>query len=242
MRTLIINPVKCKCYNDKMYNAYCKIELSDDGRLSICGVIGPMNNGDCKGSAGQCVDEIRQGMPTEEWTPEMLKKFCNIWDEWHLNDMHPECEHQRELGWNEQAKEKVILYHYKLNDESIKLQKQAKEESLAALKNGETFTPTKEQSLYASLEYFYDTYEKIEDNSELAKYYVPYKSCTGTPVEETKTRGWVRFEESPLGMLGKPCPVCGYQYGSSWNKVEVPQEIIDWLFNLPKTKTQPAWV
>ena len=41
---------------------------------------------------------------------------------------------------------------------------------------------------------------------------------------------------------GKPCPVCGYQYGHAWQTEEVPQEVIDWLFNLPESPVVPAWV
>ena len=80
----VVNPCVCSTYYGKA-NAYAKIEY-EDGRLSICGVVGPNRNGDCMGSAGQCVDEIRSGKPTEDWTNEMLQKFCDIWDEWHLND------------------------------------------------------------------------------------------------------------------------------------------------------------
>ena len=105
----ILQPCDCKVYGGTA-RGFVKVEF-EDGRLSICGVIGPMSNGNCKGSAGQCVEEIRRGKPSEGWTQEMLDKFCDIWDEWHLNDMHPECEHQRALGWREQADE-CLDYDY----------------------------------------------------------------------------------------------------------------------------------
>jgi len=34
----------------------------------------------------------------------------------------------------------------------------------------------------------------------------------------------------------------GYLYGHAWLKEEVPQEAIEWLFNLPDTDKTPAWV
>ena len=109
----IINPCQCEVYsrngNPYFANAFVEIEYVN-GKLSLCGVIGPMSNGDCRGSAGQCANEIRKGTPTADWSAEMLFKLCDIWDKWHLNDMHPECEHQRNLGWDEQAKEKIYLY------------------------------------------------------------------------------------------------------------------------------------
>jgi hypothetical protein len=130
----IISPCLCKVYtrsgNKATARAFYKIQF-ENGRLSITGVIGPMPSGDCRGGAGQCVDAIREGCPCDEWTQEMLDKFCSIWDEWHLNDMRPYC---------------------------------------------------------------------------------------------------------------KPYPVCGYQYGHAWQTEEVPQEVIDWLFNLPESPVVPAWV
>ena len=62
-----------------------------------------------------------------------------------------------------------------------------------------------------------------------------------SPTEE-KILGWMHPEEHPEGILGKPCPVCGYKYGTSWKKEEVPEEIIKWLFDLPETEVKPAWI
>lgn len=104
----IINPCKCKTGNKVSKNAFAKIKY-DGKSLSISGVIAPLADGNCLGSAGQCVDEIREGIPTDEWTPEMLNKLCDIWDRWHLNDMRPYCEHMRELGWTEYTQDKVKI-------------------------------------------------------------------------------------------------------------------------------------
>lgn len=69
----IVNPCVCSTYYGNA-KSYARIEYKN-GRLSICGVVGPKRNGDCTGSAGQCVDEIRRGKPVEDWTNEMLQKF-----------------------------------------------------------------------------------------------------------------------------------------------------------------------
>lgn len=37
---------------------------------------------------------------------------------------------------------------------------------------------------------------------------------------------WVRPDEHPDGLLGKPCPVCGYKYGTAWLTEPLPEEII----------------
>lgn len=238
----IINPCLCKTYGSVPANAFARIEY-EDGQLSICGVVGPMSNGNCKGSAGQCVDEIRKGKPTDGWTPEMLKKLCDIWDRWHLNDMRPYCQHQKELGWDKLAGEEITQYHYRLTSDALKQKQAAEKAALESLKKGETFTPSDEQAFFASLEYGLDIFR--DPDEKLAPYYEPKKALFSGDrgPTETKTRGWVRFdEESDLGILCKPCPVCGYKYGTSWLKEEVPQDVLDWLFSLPETNLHPAWV
>lgn len=55
----------------------------------------------------------------------MLKKLCDIWDLWHLNYMRPYCQHQKELGWDKIAGEKITLYHYRLTDDANKRKKAA---------------------------------------------------------------------------------------------------------------------
>lgn len=242
----VINPCTCKVYggksgNESMANAFAEITF-EGGRLSISGVIGPMSNGNCRGSAGQCTDAIRAGTPANGWTREMLDKFCDIWDRWHLNDMNPCCEHQRKLGWLEEASQPVTLYHYRLTREASEEKRAAEKAAVEALRKGETFTPTERQAFFASLPYALDIYDAPEE--KMAPHYEPKKplwmgDCGAT---EQKTRGWVRFDESDAGILCKPCPICGYKYGTAWQKEEVPQDVIDWLFALPETTVRPAWV
>jgi len=47
-------------------------------------------------------------------------------------------------------------------------------------------------------------------------------------------------KEDPNGMLGKPCEVCGYKYGTDWLFEEVPQEVIKYLESLPETDDLPT--
>lgn len=233
----VINPCMCEVYNGRA-RGFVKIEY-DDGRLSLCGVIGPMSNGNAKGSCGQCIDEIREGEPTEGWTREMLDKLCQIWDRWHLNDMNPCCEHQRELGWLEKARENVTLYHFRLKREVCDAQKEAEKAAIAALKAGKPFYPTKEQTRVANL-----AYSIVTSDAYAPEEYEPKKPLYSgdTGPTETKALGWLRPEEHPEGLLCRPCPVCGYKYGTSWKNEEVPQKVIDWLFSLPDTRVKPAWV
>lgn len=165
----IINPVMCDTGRKRKSRGFVKISYVD-GRLSLCGVIGPNASGNALGSCGQCVDEIRVGIPTVGWDKGMVKMLCNIWTDWHLNSLRPYCQHQKELGWD-------------------------KLES-----------------------------DVVDANGKQEK------------------RGWLRFDKHELGLLGKPCPVCGYRYGTSWLKEDVPEEILTWLYNLPESKVEPAWV
>lgn len=161
-------------------------------------------------AGGQCLDTIAEFIKNAKFL-----KIYRLWQLYHLNDMHPECEHQEALGWKEQAKEEIKLYHYKLKREFLNKKDEATTAAIKALKSGESFTPTEEQIKMANLSIFLDSYEPI-----LSPYYKLYKSCIGTPEVEVKTRGWVTYGEgenqSLNGILGKPCPVCGYKYGYSW--------------------------
>lgn len=220
--------------------AFCKIEY-EDGRLSISGVIGPRANGNCAGSAGQCYDDIAKGHPAQDWDREKLKKFIGIWKTWHLNDLKPYCQHMKELGWDKEASELVTIRFYKLKSEALAEQKKAERAALAHLREGTPFTPDAEQIFYATLPYEIKTYDE-ELTGERLDYYEPVKQTQWSTPEKKERRGWLRYDECDKGILCKPCPVCGYKYGTKWLKEEVPQDVIDWLFALPDTPIQPAWV
>ena len=240
----IINPCKHEVDtitgNKVSGNAFAKIEY-DGKRLSISGVIAPLANGNCLGSAGQCVDEIREGIPTDEWTPEMLKKFCDIWDKWHLNDLRPYCEHMKELGWAEHTQDKVKIEKWTLTKEAYQKKEDAEKRALNCLRNGETFEPTIEETAYANMKYSIDVYND-EDFPYKNAYELKEKDCLGHSNTEYKTRGWILYKDHELGFIGRERPVCGYKYGTSWKVEEVPQDVIEWLNNLPETKVAPAWV
>ena len=58
---------------------------------------------------GQINDELRERIDeinfNNGWNREKLLKLLDIWDKWHMNDMHPECDHQRGLGWGKEGKD-----------------------------------------------------------------------------------------------------------------------------------------
>lgn len=240
----VVNPCKCQVFTRSgshvLRNAFVRIEF-DGKALSISGVVAPMSNGNCLGSAGQCVDEIRIGTPANKWTDEMLQKFCDIWNRWHLNDMRPYCSHMKELGWLKEREEKVKVEEWTLSDDSYAKRHEAEKRAVDCLKEGKTFTPTEEETIYANLPYSINIYNN-EDNPLKQYYHLKDKDSLGHSYTHYETRGWLNYKDNPLGMICKPCPVCGYKYGSSWLTEEVPDDIIEWLSNLPDTTVEPAWI
>jgi hypothetical protein len=72
---------------------FCEIEYKE-GRLSITGVEGPLRSGNCIGSSGQIdmgwfpFNPDGRGVEfSAGWGREMVSKFFEVWDRWHLNDM-----------------------------------------------------------------------------------------------------------------------------------------------------------
>ena len=240
--TKIVNPAICSIVTsagtEKRVRAYAEIEYKDR-RLSITGVVGPTHDGNSMGSAGQCVDEIRGGDPAENWDAGMLERFCDIWERWHLNDMRPGCVHQQSL-WKDLFDRKVTFYKYQLNREAGDRKSGAEKKALEALRAGKTFTPDADDVLHANLKNFITSYmNPLPDG--LAPFYEPFIR-NRRQESETKTLGWIYPSEHPDGLLTRPCSVCGYRYGTKHLSEKVPEDVLEWLFSLPDTAKQPAWV
>lgn len=236
---------------------FCKIEFKA-GKLSITGVEGPRSNGDARGGCGQIEmhyahrnpehNDNRTTNPTQPgeiefapgWDAEKWLDLLEVWHVWHLNDMRPGCEHQTGPAWTSKP---VKIYHFRLTDEASKLKAAARAAAISSLETGATFTPTPEQQFVGTLEWGFK-HHSPNPPGKLGLYYQPktpiYVGDTGS--EETKQTGWLNQSEHPEGFLSKPCPVCGYKYGSQWRKVEVPAKVIKFLQSLPDADTQPAWV
>lgn len=206
-----------------------EMEYKEDGdkkRFSVCANVWDARHHDIV-AGGQCLDRIVPYMKNNPVFMEILR----LWKLYHLNDMHPECEHQAAAGWNQKAAEKVTLYHWQLTREAMNEQKAAEKAAISALKAGKTFTPSERQTFFACLPYSLTTYTE-----NIPKYYEPKKSLyTGDGGHtETKSLGWLREDEHPEGILAKPCPVCGYKYGSSWMYFPIPKEDEEIIYSLLK--------
>lgn len=40
----------------------------------------------------------------------------------------------------------------------------------------------------------------------------------------------------------KPCPICGYKYGTAWLKEDLPDWVVSYLEALPESELKPAWI
>lgn len=205
----------------------------DGKRLSITGVEGPKANGDCRGSCGQT--GIPRNTPesgwlklSDGWDQPTVDRLREVWDRWHLNDMRAGCEHQRR-DWDTG---KVL--------ELVELRWTTKYTTLRSKASAGEMT----QEEYA---------EFAEKSREVHRLSVDYPrpkhpDLWGLAGEELISLGWlvpakagnerkpacqVYPAEHPEGLLTKPCPECGYAYGSAWLYEEVPADVLGFLHGLP---------
>ena len=207
---------------------FCKIEYKKEV-LSISGLIGPKKNGNCTGSCGQIYDDMKIINFTKEWSQKKLEKFIKVWKQWHLNDMNPNCEHQTiENGFN--PEKEVNIYSYILNTEIWTKQNSIKKLIEKEIIENKKCEISEEMQNILKLPLSFETH--------IEKDYPFYR------LKEVKTQrlAWLKSNEHPEGCLCKPCPICGYKYGTKWIKKEVPFDVLKWLQDLPETNINPAWI
>lgn len=199
-------------------------------RFSVSAMVWNVLRSNCI-RGGQCLDTIAPYMDNP-----IFSEIFRLWKAYHLNDMHPECEHQHAAGWDKLASKKVTLYHWRMTRAAITEQDNAKKAALSALTAGETFTPTTEQTFFAGLSYFLTTWTETPP-AELAKYYEPKKPLYPGDIghTEAKALGLLKESEHPDGLLSKACPVCGYKYGTSWVYFPIPVKDEKIIYKLLET-------
>lgn len=238
-KVIRIGTVKAGC-PEKNYDAFAKVEY-EYGKLSISGVIGPRKSGNAAGSSGQFIMDFREYderghmsvadvIPAPGWNAESIRKFFDVWDKWHLNDMRAGCVHQRK--WD--TSKKIEITEYGRSDKFYKQSQQAKAGELSV---GEyTIFSGVASRVNAVVIGQGEKWESPEVTLLLGH------GLIRVGKSEIKTAGWVNETEHPEGLLCKPCPECGYKYGTAWLKEEVPADVIAFLESLPETDKQPAWV
>ena len=219
---------------------FCKIKYIDN-KLSISGVIKPSKNGNAE-SCGQINNTIKEYYLNDlSLDKKTVIKFLNIWDKYHLNDMKPNCEHQKGKDWN--PSKDISIFRFTLKKEIKHKINITLEKMKQCLKDGKTFKPSKEQTLFSNLK----TDIKHHDKNlpvELSKYYDKHhkKYDWQKDFEEVKKTGWTNEKEHPQGILSKPCNVCGYKYGTAWKTLQIPKNAITFLKNIPSSTINPIWI
>lgn len=237
MFTKIIHPCTVDTGSKYRKAAFCKITINEEDEgpvLSITGVVGPTPYGNAY-SCGQCVDDIREGTPTKMWSREMLDKLCDIWDRWHLNDMRAGCKHQVGEAWD--ANRQVKVYEYKMDEALRKEQDRLKQNVEEKLLAGAMVQLSELQLQLYNKPYFIKYYNSAPP-AGYEKYREETKSVSSLYPMDSDTKCG---DKHPLGILCKPCPVCGYKWGSSWLYEPLPEDVVEWLKNLPDTDKTPAW-
>lgn len=206
-----------------------------DGKLSITGCY--LNGG------GQCYDMLTDESfePAEGWTHDKAATLQKVWKRWHLNNLRPYCEHQRDLGWPSDADKTLTWYRWALKHDTCAEQGAIKRAMLETVKSGVPFHPTKRDIEILNLEAFTVTFSPSLGKGA-ARYYEPisgvgvYRHVNTNRLGNTYHSSYEGF--SPVkhdsGLLCKPCPVCGYKYGAQWKTEEVPADVLDWLRGLKK--------
>lgn len=225
-------------YHGNPMSIYCEIKIREDGELSICGVEGPLAGGDCLGSCGQIDMHLRDQQDkitlARGWNREKLEGFFLIWKRWHLNNMKANCQHQVGPDWN--VEEKVEVVSYKLTYQASRLRENILERAAKAGLSGQSLVLSDTERALAEMDDWFQPKYKLPEEGD------PLFGCFEVEKRETKSIGWVKPNEHPRGILCKPCPVCGYKYGTAWNKEELPEAVVNFLKNLPDSDLTPSWV
>lgn len=149
-----------------------------------------------------------------------FRKLLDIWDTWHLNGMNAACEHQRKEQWGHKE---IVFNKYKLKDEVWHRQLDLERKTKAQLAlNGKVEVTREEQDLLFLLWTMEIPQDQLNQKEALLSNY----NLEGT---EKKTSGWVYPSQHPEGVLTKACPICGYEYGTSWLHEELPKEVIEFV-------------
>ncbi len=239
-----------KTYGGRGASIFIEAALND-GKISLHGCIGPLPSGNSLGGCGQIDMEFAHRNPADNdsryehptkpsdikfakgWNAAKWFDLLDIWKQWHLNDMIPGCEHQTAEGW---GKEKLTFHKFQMTSETLHKQTEIERNAKTQLATNGTVTLTPEDQAVLNLPFSLEVAE--EKLGELTEFLKNYKE-TGT---ETKTSGWVYEKDHPKGVLAKPCPVCGFKYGTAWRKAEIPKEVIEKLQSFPDADKEPAWV
>jgi len=212
-------------------NCECAIEWElRDGRFAMSACVWNPRKTDIY-MGGQCVDEVASLFPEDL----KAQRMVSVWNLWHLNDMRAGCAHQVGPDWDASARVEVVTY--KLTGEARNLMKATLRRAQECAINGVAFEMCPQERALVGLResWLKDVHTPPDADS-------PLSGCYEVAKREEKGVGWVHPHEHPRGILCKPCPVCGYKYGTAWKLEPLPDDVVAFLSSLPESTIVPAWV
>lgn len=250
-------PGKVKCWtrngSETLRSVFVTIELreargDEPPELSITSVEGPLSNGDALGSCGQARD-LDVAVYATGWNKARVDKLRDLWERWHLNCMNAADAAMRADGWVEKAATVMHGYKFTLTRTALEASSDAKARAVACLKEGATFTPTQAETEAATRPGEIVLWVRADDPEPRppSAHYKRKRDLWGhnkgnLAHPEQRTLGQLYPKDHPDGLLGKKHSESGNGYGSAWYAEAVPDDVLQWLLDLPEDNRLPgAW-
>ena len=179
-------------------------------------------SGDCQHSGGQISELLVHPslMPAPGWDAAKLARLRELWERWHLNSLRAGCEHQRAAGWG--ARE-VTARQYALTPTAATQRRQLSDAILDAAKRGAPVELTDDERALLAIDHMFTLYGDDAPPDAAA----PFVALRRESV--VRATHVLHSESAAHGLLCKPCPVCGYKYGSVWLTEALPGAVLDEL-------------
>jgi len=198
-------------------HAVIEIELKEEKKFTgkehvniiVLSMTGSVRVGRSWSQGGQCQDTIKEMYKHDKH----IQRMCEIWDKYHLNDLKPGCVHQD--VW---VNKKITITTYRLHNQATRRIDALKERVLNDARDDKMVKLHKGERILLGLKDYVKTDKDIP--IDIAEFYEVESS-------EEKTLDSLYEKEHPEGWLCKPCPICGYEYGTAWTFREIPAEIIE---------------
>lgn len=203
----------------------------------VLSIVGEYGDG-----GGQCISALDEVVTFAlGWSRELAQRFKDAWQRWHLNGMRAGCEHQRAAGW------KTCPGHHSsepFHVEVVDLLEKRGDEARQLKKDADTLRRVCEQhdvqgDTRAAM---IDLAATLDDASAAIKGQLP-KLGEGPRKVYGAQRPTIEYrcgqnERLPMpcgapDALSKPCPECGYKFGTAWLFEEVPADVVEFLDSLP---------
>lgn len=155
---------------------------------------------------------------------EELLLIYKLWTKYHLNDAYADCKHAHN---EKDASKKLTIYKYIFKGSYSKLRDKYELINQNKYLRDNIKIPNYIKNIVTK--YGYD-FETTLEPSQLPKYLTKFYKLKET---KTNTARWVAYSElCPDGILHKPCPECGYKYGTSYNYRPIPARSKNIIKNL----------